>query len=49
MKTKPVLVGPHPLNETVTLGGYAAFQCKVKSQVQPHIQVPPFEISFVFC
>lgn len=38
MKTKPVLVGPHPLNETVLLGGYAAFQCKVKSQVQPHIQ-----------
>ncbi|XP_053406763.1 fibroblast growth factor receptor-like 1 isoform X2 [Mercenaria mercenaria] len=38
MKTKPVLIGPHPLNETVTLGGYASFQCKVKSQVQPHIQ-----------
>ncbi|XP_060562192.1 fibroblast growth factor receptor-like 1 isoform X2 [Ruditapes philippinarum] len=38
MKTKPVLIGPHPLNETVTLGGYASFQCKVKSQVKPHIQ-----------
>lgn len=38
MKTKPVLIGPHPLNETVPVGGYASFQCKVKSQVQPHIQ-----------
>ena len=39
MKTKPVLIGPHPQNETVVLGGVASFQCKVKSVVQPHIQV----------
>ncbi|KAL4231968.1 Fibroblast growth factor receptor-like 1 [Mactra antiquata] len=38
MKTKPVLIGPHPQNETSSVGGYASFQCKVKSQVQPHIQ-----------
>lgn len=44
MKTKPVLIGPHPLNETSPVGGYASFQCKVKSQVQPHIQV-----NFLFC
>lgn len=39
MKTKPVLIGPHPQNESVILGGVASFQCKVKSVVQPHIQV----------
>ena len=39
MKTKPVLIGPHPENATVVLGGVASFQCKVKSVVQPHIQV----------
>ena len=39
MKTKPVLIGPHPENETVVLGGVASFQCKVKSVVTPHIQV----------
>ena len=39
MKHKPKLIGPHPQNETVILGGVASFQCKVKSVVWPHIQV----------
>ncbi|KAK3580098.1 hypothetical protein CHS0354_005156 [Potamilus streckersoni] len=36
--SKPVLMGPHPVNETVPLGGTVSFQCRAKSAVQPHIQ-----------
>ncbi|KAL5021366.1 hypothetical protein ScPMuIL_000521 [Solemya velum] len=38
IKTKPVLLPPHPLNTTVEYGGIASFQCRVQSVVQPHIQ-----------
>ncbi|XP_013392958.1 fibroblast growth factor receptor-like 1 [Lingula anatina] len=38
IKEKPELIPPHPLNTTVRHGGTASFQCKVRSDVQPHIQ-----------
>ncbi|XP_050395678.1 fibroblast growth factor receptor-like 1 [Patella vulgata] len=38
IKTKPVLISPHPMNTTVDYGGTASFQCRVRSVVQPHIQ-----------
>lgn len=35
---KPQLPGLHPLNTTVESGGTASFQCRVLSEVTPHIQ-----------
>ncbi|XP_070539781.1 LOW QUALITY PROTEIN: fibroblast growth factor receptor-like 1 [Ptychodera flava] len=34
----PDLIGEHPLNTTVQYGETASFQCKVRSDVKPHIQ-----------
>lgn len=35
----PEMLAPHPKNQTVPYGGMVSFQCKIKSIVQPHIQV----------
>ncbi|XP_022253823.1 fibroblast growth factor receptor-like 1 isoform X1 [Limulus polyphemus] len=35
---KPELAGSHPVNTTVEYGRKATFQCRVRSQVLPHIQ-----------
>ncbi|KAG8193327.1 hypothetical protein JTE90_022957 [Oedothorax gibbosus] len=37
-RKKPELRGIHPINTTVEEGGTAVFQCKVKSDVLPHVQ-----------
>lgn len=42
---KPELIGPHPLNTTVDYGQQASLQCKVKSLIEPHIQVRYWVIS----
>ncbi|XP_074641863.1 fibroblast growth factor receptor-like 1 [Tubulanus polymorphus] len=34
---KPELIPPHPVNTTVQFGHTASFQCKVRSEVAPHI------------
>ncbi|XP_077992593.1 fibroblast growth factor receptor-like 1 [Glandiceps talaboti] len=34
----PDLIGEHPTNTTVNYGDTASFQCKVRSDVKPHIQ-----------
>ncbi|XP_076372064.1 fibroblast growth factor receptor-like 1 isoform X2 [Tachypleus tridentatus] len=36
--SKPELAGNHPINTTVEYGRTATFQCRVRSQVTPHIQ-----------
>lgn len=36
--SKPEMTGSHPLNTTVEYGGTAVFQCRVKSDVPPHVQ-----------
>lgn len=38
-RKKPELRGIHPINTTVEEGGSAVFQCRVKSDVLPHVQV----------
>ncbi|XP_072027261.1 fibroblast growth factor receptor-like 1 isoform X1 [Amphiura filiformis] len=35
---KPELQGEHPINTTVEYGGTTSFQCRVRSDTQPHIQ-----------
>ncbi|XP_071494750.1 fibroblast growth factor receptor-like 1 isoform X2 [Diadema antillarum] len=35
---KPDLVGEHPVNTTVEFGGTTSFQCRVRSDMTPHIQ-----------
>lgn len=37
--SKPELLAPHPLNTTVNAGETASLQCKINSEMQPHIQV----------
>ncbi|GBM06778.1 Fibroblast growth factor receptor-like 1 [Araneus ventricosus] len=37
-RKKPELRGIHPVNTTVEEGGSAVFQCKVKSEIRPHVQ-----------
>lgn len=39
LQEKPLLLPPHPMNRTVPLGGTVTFQCRVKSEVEPHIKV----------
>lgn len=39
MMSKPELLAPHPLNTTVNVGETASLQCKINSEMQPHIQV----------
>lgn len=36
--SKPELLAPHPLNTTVNAGETASLQCKINSEMQPHIQ-----------
>ncbi|XP_002737203.1 fibroblast growth factor receptor-like 1 [Saccoglossus kowalevskii] len=36
--SQPDLIGAHPLNTTVAYGETALFQCRVRSDVKPHIQ-----------
>ncbi|XP_022236886.1 fibroblast growth factor receptor-like 1 isoform X2 [Limulus polyphemus] len=36
--SKPELAGNHPINTTVEYGRTATFQCRVRSQMTPHIQ-----------
>ncbi|GFU10989.1 fibroblast growth factor receptor-like 1 [Nephila pilipes] len=37
-RKKPELRGIHPVNTTVEEGGSAVFQCRVKSEIIPHVQ-----------
>ncbi|GIY91781.1 hypothetical protein CEXT_796762 [Caerostris extrusa] len=37
-RKKPELRGIHPVNTTVEEGGSAVFQCRVKSEILPHVQ-----------
>ncbi|XP_048746017.2 fibroblast growth factor receptor-like 1 isoform X2 [Ostrea edulis] len=36
--SKPELLPPHPINTTVNIGETASLQCKINSEMQPHIQ-----------
>ncbi|XP_035222648.1 fibroblast growth factor receptor-like 1 isoform X2 [Stegodyphus dumicola] len=38
IRKKPELRGIHPINTTVEEGGSAVFQCRVKSEIIPHVQ-----------
>ncbi|NP_001165523.1 Fibroblast growth factor receptor-like 1 precursor [Strongylocentrotus purpuratus] len=38
VKKKPELLGEHPVNTTVEFGGTTSFQCRVRSDIKPHIQ-----------
>ncbi len=38
-KNKPEMQGSHPINTTVISGSTATFQCSLKSDEVPHIQV----------
>lgn len=39
IRSKPKMISAHPQNTSVESGGTASFQCRVKSNVQPHIKV----------
>ena len=40
LSSQPMIVQPYPENSTLPSGSMAAFQCRVWSDSQPHLQVP---------